>query len=70
MAAVALTDAIGAFASEAPAIKWPNDILIDGRKIAGVLTESACSSESIDFVILGVGVNVNCARHALPETIP
>ena len=69
MAAVALTDAVAAFISKPPVIKWPNDILVNGKKLAGVLTESSCSSERIDFVILGIGVNVNLMHGSMPDTI-
>ena len=68
-AAVALADAVAAFVSRPPVIKWPNDILIDGRKLAGVLTESSCTSERIEFVILGIGVNVNYPRDLMADVI-
>ena len=45
-----------------PTIKWPNDILVDGKKLAGILTESACDAERVDYVILGIGVNLNYRR--------
>jgi BirA family biotin operon repressor/biotin-[acetyl-CoA-carboxylase] ligase len=70
MAAVALADTIASFvADRRPAIKWPNDILIDGKKLAGILTESACDAKRIEFVILGMGVNLNFPRERMPETI-
>jgi len=69
MAAVALADTIASFVAERPAIKWPNDILIDGKKLAGILTESACDAKRIEFVILGIGVNLNFPRDRMPETI-
>jgi len=40
-------------------IKWPNDILINGRKVAGILTELAADRNKITHVIVGVGINVN-----------
>ncbi|MCK4906663.1 MAG: biotin--[acetyl-CoA-carboxylase] ligase [Spirochaetes bacterium] len=40
-------------------IKWPNDILIDGRKVAGILIENKGSFGMIDFLIAGVGINTN-----------
>ena len=43
-------------------IKWPNDILVDGRKISGVLTELGTSDGSVDYLVIGIGVNLN-----LPE---
>jgi BirA family biotin operon repressor/biotin-[acetyl-CoA-carboxylase] ligase len=69
MAAVALAESVAAFIPRAPAIKWPNDILVDGKKLAGVLTEACCDGERVDYVILGIGVNVNLGVDAMPETI-
>jgi BirA family biotin operon repressor/biotin-[acetyl-CoA-carboxylase] ligase len=69
MAAVALAEVVEEFVPERPAIKWPNDILIGGKKLAGILTEAACSAERVEYVILGIGVNVNYASAAMPEEI-
>jgi BirA family biotin operon repressor/biotin-[acetyl-CoA-carboxylase] ligase len=69
MAAVALTDTIASFIGTLPTIKWPNDILVGGKKLAGVLTESSCDSERIEFVILGIGVNLNYPLALMPEVI-
>ena len=68
-AAVALADAVAAFIPRPPVIKWPNDILVDGRKVAGILTESSCTSERIEFVVLGIGVNVNFPRELMADSI-
>ncbi len=40
-------------------LKWPNDVLIEGRKVCGLLLESRVLGESLDFIVVGVGVNVN-----------
>jgi BirA family biotin operon repressor/biotin-[acetyl-CoA-carboxylase] ligase len=69
MAAVALADTIASFIRTPPTIKWPNDILVGGKKLAGVLTESSCNSERIEFVILGIGVNLNYPVASMPEVI-
>jgi BirA family biotin operon repressor/biotin-[acetyl-CoA-carboxylase] ligase len=69
MAAVALADAIAAFIPIPPSIKWPNDILVDGKKLAGILTESSCTAQCIEFVILGIGVNLNFPYLAMPPEI-
>jgi len=69
MAAVALADASATFIPVVPEIKWPNDILAEGRKLAGILTESACHAEAIDFVILGIGVNINYPVESMPDAI-
>ena len=68
-AAVALADTVAAFVAEPPAIKWPNDILLQGKKLAGILTESSCDAKRIEFVILGIGVNLNFPRERMPEII-
>ena len=41
-----------------PQIKWPNDILVQGRKVAGILTESVWTGEDVECVVVGIGVNV------------
>lgn len=49
-------------------IKWPNDVLVHGKKLCGVLVEAAWQAESIQHAVLGVGVNVTAA--AVPVGIP
>lgn len=49
-------------------IKWPNDILIDGRKLCGILTEMRARGE-VEFVIVGIGININMKREDFPEDI-
>jgi BirA family biotin operon repressor/biotin-[acetyl-CoA-carboxylase] ligase len=49
------------------AIKWPNDILINSRKVSGILTENTLREESIDWAIIGIGINVNFNPKAFPE---
>ena len=68
-AAVALVETVGFFLPRPPSIKWPNDILVDGKKLAGILTEAACDAERVDFVVLGVGLNVNYSVVAMPEEL-
>jgi len=49
-------------------IKWPNDVQVGGKKIAGILTELSADTEKVHFVIVGVGVNLNCeAEDLAPE---
>jgi BirA family biotin operon repressor/biotin-[acetyl-CoA-carboxylase] ligase len=69
MAAVALVETLQFFLPVSPVIKWPNDILTDDKKIAGILTEVSCGPEHVDFVILGIGVNLNAPTHLMPEEI-
>jgi len=59
MAAVATAGAIHKFSALQPMIKWPNDILLKNRKVAGLLNEIHSETDRIHFVILGIGVNLN-----------
>ncbi len=59
MAAVATADAIRQFSGLSPLIKWPNDILLRDRKVAGLLNEIHSEMDRIHFVILGIGINLN-----------
>jgi BirA family biotin operon repressor/biotin-[acetyl-CoA-carboxylase] ligase len=59
MAAVATAEAIRKFSDLTPSIKWPNDILLRDRKIAGLLNEIQSEMDRVHFVILGIGVNLN-----------
>lgn len=40
-------------------LKWPNDVVIDGKKLGGILTEASLTSDGIEFAVVGVGLNVN-----------
>jgi len=56
-AAVATTEAIAKLSQRAARIKWPNDIMIDGKKVAGILLESRTTDSSSNYVI---GIGINC----------
>lgn len=68
MAAVAIAEAMKRFNLK-PEIKWPNDILFEGRKIVGILTEMTCELGRINYVVIGVGINVNISRDEFPEEL-
>ncbi|MDD5116275.1 MAG: biotin--[acetyl-CoA-carboxylase] ligase [Candidatus Omnitrophica bacterium] len=46
-------------------IKWPNDVFVNGRKIAGILTEINAEMDKINFVVIGIGLNVNNDKRSL-----
>lgn len=52
-------EAIGEMTGVEAGIKWPNDIVIDGKKVCGILTEMATEIDYINYVVIGVGINVN-----------
>jgi BirA family transcriptional regulator, biotin operon repressor / biotin---[acetyl-CoA-carboxylase] ligase len=56
---LAMAETISAAGADSVEIKWPNDLLLGGKKVAGILTEMVVEENQIQFVIVGVGVNVN-----------
>jgi BirA family transcriptional regulator, biotin operon repressor / biotin---[acetyl-CoA-carboxylase] ligase len=68
VAAVALAETLRETGAEA-AIKWPNDVQLAGRKVAGILTELSAEPERVHFVIVGVGVNLNAGQEHFPEEL-
>lgn len=52
-----------------PVIKWPNDLLLNGAKVAGILNELSAETEKINFLVLGIGINVNMTRSQFPEDL-
>lgn len=48
-----------------PELKWPNDILVQGKKIGGILVEGVSRGKELDFVVLGIGLNLNSSDEAL-----
>jgi BirA family biotin operon repressor/biotin-[acetyl-CoA-carboxylase] ligase len=69
LASVALCQAVRQAGVSAAAIKWPNDVLASGRKRAGVLTEMAAEVERVQWMVVGLGVNVNAAADDFPEEL-
>jgi BirA family biotin operon repressor/biotin-[acetyl-CoA-carboxylase] ligase len=51
-------------------LKWPNDVLVHGRKVAGILTETGLTGDRLDWAIVGIGINVNFSRHVLERLAP
>ena len=69
LSAVAVARAIEASTTLQPAIKWPNDVLVEGRKVAGLLIEMSAEIEKVHFVVLGIGVNINMTRNQFPADL-
>lgn len=67
VAALAVADAARAVASVEPSFKWPNDVQIDGRKLAGILVEAEFRGEQPNFALVGIGLNVNVETAAVAE---
>ncbi len=69
LAAVSAADAILEITSLMPQIKWPNDILINSKKVSGILTEMGTQNNIIEYIIVGIGINVNLSEEGIPDDI-
>ena len=69
LSAVAVARAIEQFSGLRPEIKWPNDVLINGSKVAGLLNEMSAETDGVNFVILGIGVNLNMTAEQFPDDL-
>jgi len=67
--AIALRRAIQSETGLKPEIKWPNDILIGGKKVAGILTELSAELDKVRYVILGIGIDVNQDANEFPAEL-
>lgn len=70
-AAVAVAETIEDLSGRPAGIKWVNDVLVDGKKVCGILSEAAldCESGSMSYVIVGLGVNVLAPEGGFPEDL-
>ncbi len=68
VAAVAACEALRALGCRA-GIKWPNDLQVAGKKLGGILTELHATPGQVDFVVLGIGINLNLAAADLPPEL-
>lgn len=70
LAAVALCRAVRKVVPEVnPGIKWPNDLLVNGKKISGILLESSAENECLQYVAAGIGISVNLEQSDIPEEL-
>ncbi len=60
LAGIAVADAVSAFlpADTAPVLKWPNDLLLGGAKLAGILIDAAPGNEASGWLVIGIGINL------------
>lgn len=69
IAAVSVCETIQKITELYPQIKWPNDIYLSGKKIAGILTEVSIKNNCVDYLILGIGINVNIPQEKFPKEL-
>ena len=65
-AAVAAAEALRGVGVDAE-IKWPNDVLVDGEKLVGILTEMEGEADRVEWIVVGIGINANVDAAAVPE---
>ena len=69
LAAVAVVRSINEYAGVKAVIKWPNDILLEGKKLVGILTEMSAEFGHINYIIIGIGINVCVPKEKVPEEL-
>jgi BirA family biotin operon repressor/biotin-[acetyl-CoA-carboxylase] ligase len=69
VAGVAVAQAIKRNTKLTPKLKWPNDIMLGSKKIGGILTEMNAEMDRLDWVIVGIGLNVNTPHESFPEEV-
>jgi BirA family biotin operon repressor/biotin-[acetyl-CoA-carboxylase] ligase len=58
IAAISVCEAINETSNLETRIKWPNDIVIDDKKLAGIIIDSSINDSNIDYVVIGIGINM------------
>jgi BirA family biotin operon repressor/biotin-[acetyl-CoA-carboxylase] ligase len=69
ISSLAVFDTIGALTGVEPALKWPNDVLIKGRKVSGTLLEISTEADMVKFVVVGIGLNINMVASEMDRDI-
>jgi BirA family transcriptional regulator, biotin operon repressor / biotin---[acetyl-CoA-carboxylase] ligase len=68
-AGVAVAETLSDYCPDQIQLKWPNDVLLNNKKVCGILSQIKTSANGIGFVILGIGINVNILYDQLPSDI-
>jgi BirA family biotin operon repressor/biotin-[acetyl-CoA-carboxylase] ligase len=69
LSAVAVCRAIKKCTCLQPTVKWPNDVLLNGAKVAGLLNEMSSETDQVNYVVLGIGVNLNMRSEQFPADL-
>ncbi|NLB43232.1 MAG: biotin--[acetyl-CoA-carboxylase] ligase [Clostridiales bacterium] len=69
LAGLAVVQAISWVTGLEASIKWPNDIIINSKKVCGILTEMQADPDLIDYVVVGIGMNVNTTKGGFPHEL-
>lgn len=68
--ALAVASAVASFDISGVSLKWPNDVLIDERKVCGIICECAADVRALDWIVAGIGINVSRREDELPASEP
>lgn len=68
LAGVAVADLLSFYCPGSVRLKWPNDVQINGKKVCGILAEMKTSAHGIDYIAIGIGINVNIRNEEFDET--
>jgi len=69
LAGVAVAEVLENYCPDRIKLKWPNDVLIDGKKVCGILSQVKTTASEVDFIVLGIGINVNISYSQFPKEI-
>jgi BirA family biotin operon repressor/biotin-[acetyl-CoA-carboxylase] ligase len=69
LAGVAVAEVLNLYCPNRIKLKWPNDVLIGEKKVCGILSQVKICVSAVDFIVLGIGINVNIAYDQFPEEI-
>jgi BirA family transcriptional regulator, biotin operon repressor / biotin---[acetyl-CoA-carboxylase] ligase len=69
LATVAVAETLADYVPKKTFIKWPNDVMVAGKKISGILVEMGKDVNGEDFFVLGVGININCTKYEIPPEL-
>lgn len=68
-AGVAVAETLNHYCPDKAQLKWPNDVLLEEKKVCGILAQMKIAESTIDFVVLGIGINVNIKADQFPQDI-
>lgn len=69
LSALAVAETVNDYVSKGVSIKWPNDVLIDGKKVSGILLEMGTDRNGDRFFVVGIGINVNSTKMEIPTVL-
>jgi BirA family biotin operon repressor/biotin-[acetyl-CoA-carboxylase] ligase len=69
VAGVVVAELLEQFCPDHVELKWPNDVLVNGKKICGILAQMKTAADQVDFVVIGIGINVNIRQNQFPADI-